>query len=227
MIMMNCLLIWIVVGVLVVVSLLVMVLQFFKVDYQVSYMGMQVNGIMILVSEGVNKWCYSLNVKNQLVDFSQSMVFEEVVGCLCLLSSYDCLILLVKKCNVDVVYNWISNQVIWIGDIKFECCGLVVFKVGDMDVLLINLVIVCDLVVGKLLNYCMVDEGWIKLMIYKVVGQEKIIVEGRIYDVIKVLCGDGNKELIVWIVKEFLVLVCLLQCEGGKDVLDLIIKFFK
>lgn len=219
-----CFFIWIVVVVLLVVSLLVMVLQLFKVDYLVSYMGMQVNGSMMLSSEGVNKWCYMLQVKNQLVDLSQSIVFEEVCGQLCLFSSQDCLVLLVKKCNVQVNYNWSSNQVIWIGDIKLDCVGFIVLKMGDMDVLLINLVIVCDLVVGKLLIYCMVDEGCIKNMIYCVVGKELIIVGGKSYEVIKVLCVDGNKELIVWIVLEFLVLVCMLQCESGCDVLDLIIK---
>jgi len=70
----------------------------------------------------------------------------------------------------------------------------------------------------------MVDEVWIKLMNYKVVGQEKINVAGKSYDATKVSRTDGNKELIAWIVKEFPVPARLLQRESGKDALDLTIK---
>jgi hypothetical protein len=225
--MMNRPLTWIAAGALAVVSLPAMALQPFKADYQASYMGMQANGTMTLASEGANKWRYSLNVKNQLADLSQSTVFEEAGGRLRPLSSHDRSILLVKKRNVDAAYNWTSNQATWTGDIKPERRGPVALKAGDMDALLINLAIARDLAAGKPLNYRMVDEGRIKPMSYKVVGQEKITVEGKTYDATKVSRGDGNKELIAWIVKEFPVPARLLQREGGKDALDLTIKSFK
>lgn len=215
---------WIAAGALAVVSLPAMALQPFKADYQASYMGMQANGTMTLASEGANKWRYSLNVKNQLADLSQSTVFEEANGRLRPLSSNDRSVLLVKKRNVDATYNWSSNQATWTGDVKPDRRGPVALKAGDMDALLINLAIARDLAAGKPLNYRMVDEGRIKPMSYKVVGKEKITVAGKSYDATKVSRTDGNKELIAWIVPEFPVPARLLQRESGKDALDLTIK---
>lgn len=222
--MLNRPLTWIAAGALAVVSLPAMALQPFKADYQASYMGMQANGSMTLASEGANKWRYSLNVKNQLADLSQSTVFEEANGRLRPLSSNDRSVLLVKKRNVDATYNWSSNQATWSGDVKPERRGPVALKAGDMDALLINLAIARDLAAGKPLNYRMVDEGRIKPMSYKVVGKEQITIGGKSYEATKVSRTDGNKELIAWIVPEFPVPARLLQRDNGKDALDLTIK---
>ena len=64
---------WIAAAALTVASLPAMALEPFKADYLASYMGMQANGTMTLSSEGANKWRYSLQVKNQLADLSQSI----------------------------------------------------------------------------------------------------------------------------------------------------------
>ena len=218
---------WIAAGALAVVSLPAMALEPFKADYLANYMGMQANGTMTLTSEGANKWRYSLSVKNQLADLSQSTVFEEVNGRLRPLSSHDRSLLLVKKRNVDANYNWSSNQATWTGDIKPERRGPVALKAGDMDALLINLAIARDLAAGKPLNYRMVDEGRIKPMTYKVVGKEKVTVAGKAYEATKVSRVDGDKELIAWIVPELPVPARLLQRESGKDALDLTIKGIK
>lgn len=155
---------WIAAAALSVASLPAMALQPFKADYLASYMGMQANGSMTLSSEGANKWRYTLQVKNQLADLSQSTVFEEVRGQLRPLSSQDRSALLVKKRNVQANYNWTSNQATWTGDIKPDRAGPIALKSGDMDALLINLAIARDLAAGKPLTYRMVDEGRIKNM---------------------------------------------------------------
>ncbi|GAB3057063.1 DUF3108 domain-containing protein [Stenotrophomonas tumulicola] len=215
---------WIAAAALSVASLPAMALQPFKADYLASYMGMQANGTMTLASEGANKWRYTLQVKNQLADLSQSTVFDEANGSLRPLSSQDRSVLLVKKRNVQATYNWTSNQATWTGDIKGDRAGPVALKAGDMDALLINLAIARDLAAGKPLTYRMVDEGRIKPMNYKVVGKETVTVAGKSYEATKVSRTDGNKELIAWIVPEFPVPARLLQREGGKDALDLTIK---
>lgn len=215
---------WIAAAALSVASLPAMALQPFKADYQASYMGMQANGTMTLASEGANKWRYSLKVKNQLADLSQSTVFDEANGRLRPLSSQDSSVLLVKKRNVQANYNWTSHQATWTGDIKPDRAGPVALKPGDMDALLINLAIARDLAAGKPLNYRMVDEGRIKPMSYRVVGKEAVTVAGKSYEATKVSRVDGNKELIAWIVPEFPVPARLLQRESGKDALDLTIK---
>lgn len=215
---------WIAAAALSVASLPAMALQPFKADYLASYMGMQANGTMTLASEGTGKWRYSLKVKNQLADLSQSTVFEEANGRLRPLNSQDSSVLLVKKRNVQANYNWTSNQATWTGDIKPDRAGPVALKAGDMDALLINLAIARDLAAGRPLNYRMVDEGRIKPMSYRVVGKEAVTVAGKSYEATKVSRVDGNKELIAWIVPEFPVPARLLQREGGKDALDLTIK---
>lgn len=204
-------------------SLPALALEPFKADYRASYMGMQANGVMTLAPEG-DKWRYSLQVKNQLADLSQSTVFEEHDGRLRPLTSHDSSVLLVKKRKVDARYDWKSKQATWSGDIKPDRSGPVALKSGDMDALLINLAIARDLAAGKPLNYRMVDEGRIKPMSYKVVGQDTITIDGQSRQATKVSRTDGRKELIAWIVPDMPVPVRLLQREDGKDALDLTIK---
>ena len=211
-------------AVLALASLPALALQPFKADYQASYMGMQANGVMTLASEGNNQWRYSLQVKNQLADLSQSTVFDEQNGKLRPLSSQDSSILLVKRRKVDARYDWNSNQATWSGDVKPERRGPLKLQNGDMDALLINLAIARDLAAGRPLNYRMVDEGRIKPMNYSVVGKENISIGGKSVEATKVSRVDGRKELIAWIVPNMQVPARLLQREDGKDALDLTLK---
>lgn len=205
-------------------SLPAMALQPFKADYQASYMSLQANGVMTLTSEGNNQWRYSMQVKNQLADLSQSTLFEEQNGRLRPLSSQDSSTLLMKRRKVDARYDWNANQATWSGDVKPERRGPLKLQGGDMDALLINLAIVRDLAAGRPLNYRMVDEGRIKPMNYTVVGKENITVGGKSVEATKVSRVDGRKELIAWIVPNMQVPARLLQREDGKDALDLTLK---
>lgn len=211
-------------AVLALASLPALALQPFKADYQASYMGMQANGVMTLASEGNNQWRYSLQVKNQLADLSQSTVFDEQNGKLRPLSSQDSSILLVKRRKVDARYDWNTNQATWSGDVKPERRGPLKLQNGDMDALLINLAIARDVAAGRPLNYRMVDEGRIKPMSYAVVGKETISIGGKSIEATKVSRVDGRKELIAWIVPNMQAPARLLQREDGKDALDLTLK---
>ena len=95
----------------------------FSADYQASYMGMQAEGRMTLAPQGDDRWKYSLSIRNQLADISQSTVFDEHQGRLRPLSSNDRATALVKKRNVDAVYDWKSGQATWTGDLKPERRG--------------------------------------------------------------------------------------------------------
>lgn len=211
-------------AVLALASLPALALQPFKADYQASYMSLQANGVMTLTSEGNNQWRYSMQVKNQLADLSQSTLFEEQNGRLRPLSSQDSSTLLMKRRKVDARYDWNASQATWSGDVKPERRGPLKLQSGDMDALLINLAIVRDLAAGRPLNYRMVDEGRIKPMNYTVVGKENITVGGKSVEATKVSRVDGRKELIAWIVPNMQVPARLLQREDGKDALDLTLK---
>ncbi len=205
-------------------SLPALALQPFKADYQASYMGMQANGVMTLAQEGDNRWRYSLSIKNQLADLSQSTLFEENNGQMRPLSSNDRSVLLVKKRNVEGTYDWKAGQATWSGDVKPERRGPVAIKPGDMDALLVNLAIARDVAAGKSLSYRMVDDGRVKPMTYRVVGQEAVTVNGKQQQATKVSRTDGDKELIAWIVPDLPVPARLLQREKGQDALDLTIR---
>ncbi|WP_305804369.1 DUF3108 domain-containing protein [Stenotrophomonas sp. YIM B06876] len=205
-------------------SLPALALEPFKADYTASYMGMQANGMMSLAAEGNNQWRYSLQVKNQLADLSQSTVFDEHNGRLRPLSSQDSSTVLVKKRNVDARYDWKTAQATWSGDVKPDRRGPVKLQSGDMDGLLINLAIARDVAAGKPLNYRMVDGGRIKPMSYSVVGKETLTIGGKAVEATKVSRIDGRKELIAWVVPNFPVPARLLQREDGKDTLDLTLK---
>ncbi|WP_282276784.1 DUF3108 domain-containing protein [Stenotrophomonas sp. PS02297] len=205
-------------------SLPAFAVQPFTANYQASYMGLQANGVMTLAAENGGKWRYTLQVKNQLAELSQSTLFEERSGQLRPLSGHDASVIPFKRRAVDARYDWGSNQATWSGDVKPERRGPVALQSGDMDGLLINLAIARDVAAGKPLNYRMVDDGRAKTLSYRVVGKENMTIDGKTVEATKVSRVDGNKEQIAWIAPGMPVPVRLLQREGGKDALDLTIK---
>ena len=98
-------------------------LEPFTAEYQARYLGLQAAGSMTLATEGGNRWKYSLNIRNQLGDLSQSTVFEEHQGQLRPLSSSDRAVALMKKKSVDATYDWKAGQATWTGDVKPERRG--------------------------------------------------------------------------------------------------------
>ncbi|HHW4680445.1 MAG TPA: DUF3108 domain-containing protein [Xylella taiwanensis] len=200
-------------------------MQPFKIEYQAKYMGMQANSTMILTMIGTNQWRYTLHIQNQLVDLTQSTVFDENNSQLRPLSNDDVSTLLVKKRKIQAQYDWDNLQATWSGDIKPDRRGPVILKDGDMDGLLINLAIVRDVQAGKqLLSYRMVDAGKIKPMTYTIVGKENITVNGKTQQATKVSRTDGNNEISAWIVPGLPIPARLLQKENGQNALELIIK---
>ena len=198
--------------------------QAFSADYQANAMGMQGNGHMSITAQGNNRWQYTLTIRNSLVDLSQSTVFDEQDGWLRPLSSTDLSRLLVKKKAVNTSFDWGRNQATWTGDVKPERAGPVALKAGDMDALLVNLAIVRDVAAGKPLDYRMVENGNAKSMSYRVIGKEKITIDGKSRDATKVSRTSGSKEILVWVVPGMPVPARILQREDGQDSIDLQVK---
>ena len=199
-------------------------LEPFSADYTASYMGMQADGTMTLAREAGDRWKYSLRIRNQVADLSQSTVFDEHQGKLRPLSSTDGSVALIKRKSVRANYDWSSAQATWSGDVKPERRGPVKLLAGDMDALLINLAVARDLAAGKPLAYRMVDEGRVKPMRYEVAGKEQVTVAGKAHQATKVVRRDEKKETIAWIVPEIPVPARILQREGGQDTIDLTLK---
>ena len=199
-------------------------LEPFTAEYQARYLGLQAAGSMTLATEGGNRWKYSLNIRNQLGDLSQSTVFEEHQGQLRPLSSSDRAVALMKKKSVDATYDWKAGQATWTGDVKPERRGPVKLQAGDMDALLINLAVARDLAAGKPLSYRMVDEGRVRQMQWEVVGKEPINVGGTSKEATKVVRRTDKREMYVWIVPGMPVPARVLQRENGMDTVDLTIR---
>ena len=196
----------------------------FTADYQASYMGMQAEGKMTLAREQGDRWKYSLSIRNQLADISQSTVFDEHQGRLRPLSGSDRATALVKKRNIDASYDWKAGQATWSGDLKPERRGPVPLQAGDMDALLVNLAVVRDLADGKPLNYRLVDEGRVRPLNWEVVGKEQVMVDGAPKDATKVVRRTDKREMYVWIVPGMPVPARILQKENGRETINLVVR---
>ncbi|KRA51712.1 DUF3108 domain-containing protein [Pseudoxanthomonas sp. Root630] len=199
----------------------------FTANYNASALGMSGEGQMVVAPQPGNRWQYTLTVRNQAVDLSQKTVFDEQDGRMRPLNSSDSSRLLIKKKNVNTVYDWSKAQATWTGDIKPDRAGPVKLQAGDMDALLVNLAIVRDVVAGKPLTYRMVENGRAKAMTYQVAGKERITLGGKAQDATKVIRTDGDKQTIVWVVADAPVPARILQRENGQDTIDLTLKSWR
>jgi hypothetical protein len=193
----------------------------FSATYQANYMGMQGNGRMTLEPAGDNRWRYSLSIRNQLADLSQTTVFEEHDGQLRPISGTDKSNVLVKKSNKQASYDWQRGVATWSGDVKPDRSGPIALQPGDLDALLVNLALVRDHAAGKPLKYRMVEGGRVKQMHYTVAGQDTVEVDGKQRPATKVVANDGDKQTTAWIVDGLPVPARIVQKEGGREAVDL------
>lgn len=196
----------------------------FSADYQANYMGMVGSGKMTLAPEDGNRWKYTLNIRSNMANLTQSTVFEDRNGQWRPLSSNDSSLLLIKKVKKIATYDWGKGEARWSGDVKADRAGPVKLKAGDLDGMLINLAIARDVAAGKPLNYRMVEDGRVKQLSYEVAGKEAITVEGKSRQATKVIRNDGNKQTIAWVVDGLPVPARILQRRDGQDEMDLTLK---
>lgn len=196
----------------------------FTAEYQANYMGMQGKGLMTLKPSGEDRWTYRFTVDGSVATLLQSTVFEERDGTYRPLSGRDSSRVLIKKVDKNATYDWGKGIATWTGDVKADRAGPVKLQSGDMDAMLVNLAIARDVAAGKPLRYRMVDDGRVKQLDYKVVGQEAVTVEGQSRQATKVVATDGDKQTIAWVVDGLPVPARLLQKRDGKDEMDLRLK---
>ena len=104
---------------------------------------------------------------------------------------------------------------------KPERAGTVALHAGDLDGLLMNLVIVRDAAAGKPLRYRLVDEGRAKPMTFSVAGKEDLTIGGESREATKVVNASGNREMQLWIVDGLPLPARILQRKDGRDEIDL------
>lgn len=199
-------------------------LKAFSADYQANYMGLQGNGRMTLEPQGGGKWKYALAIGSSGIQLNQETVFEDHGGDWRPLSSRVSSLLLIKKSDKSATYDWNQGVATWSGDVKADRAGPVPLQAGDVDGLLLNLVIARDVNAGKPLNYRLVDSGRAKALSYKIEGKEAVTIDGKQKQATKVVQSDGNKQILVWVVDGLPAPARILQRKDGKDDIDLRLK---
>ena len=193
----------------------------FNASYQASYMGMQGNGRMSVEAAGDKRWRYTLSMRNSLAELTQTTVFEEQDGTLRPLSGTDSSKVLVKKSDKQATYDWSRGVATWTGDVKPDRTGPVKLQPGDLDALLINLVLVRDHAAGKPLKYRMVEDGRIKTLAYAPAGTESITIDGKPQQATKLVNTSGERKTTIWVVDNLPVPARIVQTNKGQDAIDL------
>ena len=196
----------------------------FSADYQATVKGVQADAQLVLSAAGGDRWNYRLNVENPLGSVRQTTVFEDRSGAWRPLSGSDSTLMLIKKSQTNATYDWGKGEARWSGDVKAGRMGPVKLQTGDLDALMLNLVIVRDVAAGKPLNYRMVDQGVARQQSYQVLGKETIMVGGKAQSATKVSRSSDGKQVILWVVDGLPVPARILQRDNGKDSLDLVLK---
>lgn len=197
----------------------------FVADYEATVKGsIRADAQMKLTAAGTDRWSYELNVNSPIASVRQTTVFEENNGAWRPLSGSDFTQMLIKKSQKNATYDWTAGEARWTGDVKPDRMGPVKLQAGDVDGMMLNLAIVRDVAAGKPLSYRMVDNGVARQQVYQNLGQESISVAGKLQTATKVSRSSDNKLVTVWIVEGFPVPARILQQDGGKDSLDLVLK---
>lgn len=199
----------------------------FTAQYRANFMGMQANGTMQLQAAGNDRWTYSLEVAGMGARMAQSTTFEQHGDRWRPLTSTDSqagesgvAAMLVKRKTVEAKYDWSANQATWSGDVDGDTAP-VRLREGDMDGMLMNLVLVQDVQAGRPLNYRLVDEGRAREQNFRVEGKETISVAGQQREATKVVREDGSRQITAWIVDDMPVPARILQRRNGRDHIDL------
>ena len=200
----------------------------FKADYQANYMGLEATAEMSLASAGEGRWEYSIDIGGMGAELRQSTTFEVEGDQWRPLKSVDSqrgtsglAAMLVKRKSVTADYDWDSGEASWTGDVKADRAGPVKLRDGDLDGMLMNLVLVRDVAAGRPLDYRLVEEGRVKRQRFQLAGKEDIQVAGKSHEATKVVRKDGKREIIAWVVEGLPVPARILQRRDGKDHIDL------
>ncbi|MGY1458984.1 MULTISPECIES: DUF3108 domain-containing protein [unclassified Luteimonas] len=203
-------------------------IEAFTADYQANYMGMEATATMSLASAGQDRWEYRIDIGGMGAELAQSTVFEIDGDAWRPLKSVDSqrgtsglAAMLVKRKTVTADYDWGRGEARWTGDVKDDRAGPVKLRAGDLDGMLMNLVLVRDVAAGKPLNYRLVEDGRVKRQNFEVAGQETIQVGGKSHEATRVVRRDGKREIIAWVVDGLPVPARVLQRRDGKDHIDL------
>jgi len=203
----------------------------FEADYRATFMGLQAAAKMTLsadAGEGAPRWHYHLDIQGAGAHLVQNTTFEMTEEHWRPLGSLDSQrgesglgAMLVKERKIESVWDWERLEARWTGDIAPERSAPVPLQPGDLDAMLLNLVLVRDVTARKPLTYRLVDDGRARTQRFQRMGTEEVSVSGQTHRALKVRREDGNRSITAWVVEGVPVPVRILQQRRGKDHIDL------
>lgn len=212
-----------------VAALPALALEPFSATYQANYMGLRAQANMQLAQESGNRWKYGLEVAGAGARLEQNTVFEANGEQWRPVSSSDSqrgesgiAAMLMKNRELNTTYDWNSGEARFSGDVRDGQSGPVTLQAGDLDGMLMNLVLVRDVQAGKSpLRYRLVEDGRAKRQVFERQGTEQVTVGGQTMEATKVVRTDGRRQIVAWIVDDLPVPARLLQRRDGKDHIDM------
>jgi len=207
----------------------------FEASYQATFMGLEAAARMTLTAEeegeagtAGQRFTYRLDIRGAGAHLVQSTTFDIDGEYWRPLSSQDSqrgesgvALLLVKNHSTTSVWDWERGEARWSGDIAPERSAPVPLQPGDLDAMLLNLVLVRDVLERKPLTYRLVDDGRAREQRFQRAGTEEISIGGQTHRALKVKREDGNRTITAWVVEGLPVPVRILQQRKGKDHIDL------
>lgn len=196
-------------------------LKAFNASYRASYNNMAANATMSLAPAGANRWTYSMNVQNALVQLSRSSTVDASGSQLRPVGNRETINMLVKKKSKQASFDWSGGQATWSGDVKSDRRGPVKLQAGDVDGMTLNLAIVRDALAGKPMRYRLIENGKAKPLNFSNAGKETVTVEGKAMQATKVSGSDGDSRMTLWVVNGIPVPVRIQQKDDDGDTIDL------
>ena len=201
----------------------------FNATYQANYMGLRAEANMNLARTSGNRWTYDLQVAGAGARMQQTTVFEANGEQWRPISSSDSqrgesgiAAMLMKPRELNTTYDWNAGEARFSGDVRDGQSAPVRLQPGDLDGMLMNLVLVRDVQAGKSpLRYRLVEDGRSKRQVFEREGTEAVTVGGRTLQATKVVRTDGRRQIVAWIVDDLPVPARLRQRRDGKDHIDM------
>lgn len=202
-------------------------LKAFNASYRASYNNMAANATMSLAPAGANRWTYSMNVQNALVQLNRASTVDASGSQLRPVGNRETINMLVKKKSKQASFDWAGGQATWSGDVKADRRGPVKLQAGDVDGMTLNLAIVRDALAGKPMRYRLIENGKAKPLAFSNAGKENVSVGGESMAAIKVSGNDGNSRMTLWVVDGIPVPVRIQQQDDDGDTIDLRLQSVK
>jgi hypothetical protein len=189
--------------------------------YQVGYNSFTAQGRMQVTPRGNGRWSVSLDIGNVLASMQQATVFDVQDGRLRPLGNSRVTTTPLTHRTIVGRFDWHAGRWALGGDAKPSQRRPVVLQAGDLDPLLLELALVEDVRTGRPTRYRVLENGRARLLDYRRLAPETVVVDGHARKAVKLFASEGRKRYVAWIVPDLPVPVRLLQSEPGGDTIDM------